>query len=249
MTVQGRQLRLLDRACGWCRGPLLVSRVDARYCSKRCRQAAHRAKIRRVELEATDRPLRLAYADPPYPGKASLYRDHPDFAGEVDHAPLLARLAGYDGWALSTSAEALPAVLALCVAQDLAVRVAAWCRRARPHATARIVNAWEPVVYAGGRRLPGSAPQAVDALEGVSPRRRATVPGAVIGMKPPAFCAWVFALLGALPGDQLDDLFPGSGIVSWCWESYVSPDLGDASRRAGCDASGLQDRDGEVCAT
>jgi len=55
------------------------------------------------------RPLRLAYADPPYPGKAYLYRDHPDYGGEVDHAELIERLAAYDGWALSTSAAALPA--------------------------------------------------------------------------------------------------------------------------------------------
>lgn len=29
--------------------------------------------------------MRLAIADPPYPGCAHLYRDHPDYAGEVDH--------------------------------------------------------------------------------------------------------------------------------------------------------------------
>jgi len=29
--------------------------------------------------------MRLGYADPPYPGCAHLYKDHPDFAGEVDH--------------------------------------------------------------------------------------------------------------------------------------------------------------------
>ena len=42
--------------------------------------------------------MRIAYADPPYPGCAHLYADHPDYAGEVDHADLLARLnAEYDG--------------------------------------------------------------------------------------------------------------------------------------------------------
>lgn len=49
---------------------------------------------------APGRPLRLAYADPPYPGKARLYRDHPDYGGEVDHAALIVRLTEYDGWAL-----------------------------------------------------------------------------------------------------------------------------------------------------
>ena len=34
---------------------------------------------------------RLGYADPPYPGLAHLYADHPDFAGEVDHAALIRR--------------------------------------------------------------------------------------------------------------------------------------------------------------
>lgn len=43
--------------------------------------------------------MRLAYADPPYPGCAALYKDHPDYAGEVDHAALLRTLQdNYDGW-------------------------------------------------------------------------------------------------------------------------------------------------------
>ena len=47
-----------------------------------------------------DRPLiRIGYADPPYPGCAHLYKDHPDYAGEVDHAALVERLRSeYDGW-------------------------------------------------------------------------------------------------------------------------------------------------------
>lgn len=35
--------------CGWCRGAIAATRSDARYCSKRCRQAAWRAKVRRDE--------------------------------------------------------------------------------------------------------------------------------------------------------------------------------------------------------
>jgi hypothetical protein len=163
----------------------------------------------------------LAYADPPYPGKSRLYRDQASYAGEVDHDELLNQLAGYDGWALSTSAAALPQVLALAVARGLDVRVGAWMRGARPHATARLLNGWEPVVFAGGRQLPGSAPQAVDALAGVTPRRRSTRPGAVIGAKPPDFCCWLFGLLGAEPGDMLDDLYPGSGIVTWAWQRWT----------------------------
>ena len=56
--------------------------------SVRCRQARHRflRAAGQASPVAGGRPLRLAYADPPYPGKAWLYRGHPDYAGEVDHA-------------------------------------------------------------------------------------------------------------------------------------------------------------------
>lgn len=52
--------------------------------------------------------MRFAYADPPYPGLAArYYADQPTYAGEVDHAALVASLeaSGYDGWALSTAAR------------------------------------------------------------------------------------------------------------------------------------------------
>lgn len=83
------------------------------------------------ESVAPGRPLRLAYADPPYPGNARLYRDHPDYGGEVDHAALIERLSAYDGWALSTSAEA-------CAVPS---------KTPRPdcvHALARIVSCGQP---------------------------------------------------------------------------------------------------------
>src|SRR5512135_34608 len=99
-------------------------RCAARFAHRQARHRFLRA-VGQAEAVAPGRPLRLAYADPPYPGKAWLYRDHPDYGGEVDHAALIAQLAGYDGWALSTPAEALPAMLGLC---PPGVRVAAWHR-------------------------------------------------------------------------------------------------------------------------
>src|SRR3954465_10973819 len=97
------------RICDWCKSPLTDSRVDARFCKRRCRQAAFRLRRRRTTAEATDRPLRFCYADPPYPGKAWMYREQPTYAGEVDHVELIASLEAsrYAGWALSTSAKAL----------------------------------------------------------------------------------------------------------------------------------------------
>jgi hypothetical protein len=35
----------------------------------------------------------------------------------------------------------------------------------------------------------------------------------------------VFTLLGAAPGDRLDDLFPGSGAVGRAWAAYTSGEL------------------------
>jgi hypothetical protein len=256
------------RICAWCRGPIpAAARRDAVCCSTRCRQARHRftSTVGRAPV-ADGRPLRLAYADPPYPGKAWLYRGHPDYAGEVDHAALIRRLSTYDGWALSTSAAALPAVLALC---PPGVRVAAWHRGERPTPSRHPLNAWEPVIYHGGRPADPSrtdgALQArrVDSLvHGVSPLT--TLPTRVTGTKPAAFCRWVFTLLGAAPGDTLDDLFPGSGAVTRAWLAYTgdpSPaaraervafvaDQRDASPPPGeCDASRGSARDASAVAT
>ena len=192
--------------CAWCDGPIPVrARRDAVCCSVRCRQARHRflRAVGRAEAVGPGRSLRLAYADPPYPGKARLYRDHPDYGGEVDHAALIGRLAAYDGWALSTSAEALPAVLALC---PPGVRVAAWHRGERPTRSRWPLHGWEPVIYCGGRQLMTGARRADSIVCGVAPL--ATLPGRVIGAKPAAVCRWIFDLLGAAPGDSLDDLFP-----------------------------------------
>lgn len=148
----------------------------------------------------------------------------------MDHGELLSRLATYDGWALSTSAAALPAVIAEAVAQDLPVRVAAWMRGVRPHSTAVFpVNAWEPVIYVPvARRRGAGGTRRVDALvHGVTVMR--TLPSRVIGAKPAVFCRWVFELIGATPGDTLDDLFPGSGIVGQAWRAYVSTAPADAT--------------------
>lgn len=222
--------------CDWCGGPIPAgARRDSICCSKRCRQARHRfhSAIKGPRV-VPGQPRRLAYADPPYPGKAWLYRDHPDYGGEVDHGALIASLsAEFDAWALSTSASALPDVLALC---PPGVKVAAWVRGERPHGTTdRPLNAWEPVIYAGDVRrvapvLSDPSPSArgdasrvdgrrVDALVHHS-RPRLTDPNRVIGAKPAAFARWIFDLLGATPADELVDVFPGSGGVARAWDVF-----------------------------
>jgi hypothetical protein len=216
--------------CPWCEQPIPPrARRDSKFCSKRCRQASHRFGSACVSRARAATSLRFAYADPPYPGLAArYYRDHPDFAGEVDHRALLSRLQAYDGWGLSTSSDALPYVLGLCNELRLDVRVAAWVRGSRAGLSAWPKSAWEAVVYAGGRRVV-SRDVGDDAL--VLPSRpRTTDPRRVVGAKPSRFAYWLFDLLGARPGDELDDLFPGSRGIGRAWDLY-------ASRGSGRDAS------------
>ena len=162
--------------------------------------------------------MRLAYADPPYPGNAELYADHPDYAGEVDHAELVAQLESFDGWALSTSSKALRSVIALCP-ED--VRVLVWLNH-------NVGRAWEPVLVSPARPIP-TRHRPLDWIK-VEPEAfqwRPRPAGYVIGRKPREFCRWLFRWLAAVPGeDELADLFPGSGAVTDAWiEWCAQPEL------------------------
>ncbi len=106
-------------------------------------------------------------------------------------------------------------MLALC---PPGVRVAAWHKGERVTQSRYPLSAWEPVVYSGGRQLPG-ARRANSVVCGPGPL--STLPGRVIGAKPAAVCRWIFGLIGAAPGDTLDDLFPGSGAVARAWAAYT----------------------------
>lgn len=202
--------------CRWC-GSSLQERRGI-YCGRKCRQSAWRLRCRR-ELSASPSAgpgLRFAYADPPYPGLAKkYYGDQPTYAGEVDHAKLIASLeaSGYAGWALSTSSRALATVLPLC---PPGARVAAWVKPIGvPGTTYGMHSTWEAVIVVGGRK---SRPGVRDWLRAMPARGG----GDLIGRKPIAFCAWLFDLLGMVPGDTIDDLFPGTGIVARSWMELSS---------------------------
>ncbi len=182
--------------------------------------------------------MRFCYADPPYPGLAHYYVENQ----EVNHAILIGTLQSEypDGWALSTSAEALAQVLALC---PDGVRVGAWVKGARNSKCRWPAKSWEPVVVYRGRPR-----RVVEYSSDMSPGRRATSavndslvyggrqhshPGALVGMKPAKFAEWVFRMLGAEQGDRLDDLFPGSGAIGRAWTLHM---------RDPCDASQLEQR-------
>ena len=197
--------------CRWCKARLNPAhRSDRVFCSRRCRQAAWRTRRLLLVETRNAKPMRMAYADPPYPGCAWMYRDQPSYAGEVDHAALVRSLeARYDGFALSTSARSLRDVLPLFTRD---VRVTAWVKPIGAATTTNgLHNCWEPLIVAPGRELrPGKRDFLI-----AQPARAGG--SDLIGRKPQAFAAWLFGLLGLLPGDQFDDLFPGSGMIGRCW--------------------------------
>jgi len=219
------------RPCRWCREPIPGDvRPDALYCSKACRQRFWRFGRHFGSLPGVTAPRRFAYADPPYPGKAGLYVGHADYNGEVDHRALLVALSSYDGFALSTNSGSIQRMLVLCHELGIDdVLVGSWFRGPHPHPKPRLPrDAWEPVLYRGGRDYP-SEDRGENAL--VWSKRARREPTEIVGSKPAAFIAWVFELLGARPGDSFDDLFPGSGGVGRAWalleERRVVPDPRD----------------------
>lgn len=166
--------------------------------------------------------MRFAYADPPYPGRAHLYPEQT----EVDHAELIDRLiANYpDGWALSTDSRGLWEVLPILRPHrdQLRARLAIWhTPDAAPFGSghprgrdSRIAWAFEVVLFAGGRGRPG--PNLTDLATIPRPERGR----GFVGQKPAAFGVWICRLLGVERGDQVDDLFPGSGAFGRAVESY-----------------------------
>lgn len=164
--------------------------------------------------------MRVAYADPPYPGQsAKHYADHPDYAGEVDHVALLERLdRDYDGWLLHTSSVALPFVLGACLSSHIGgFRVMAWVK---PFAAFKrnvsVAYAWEPVLVKPVRKpvVSGRIVMRDWVRESITLRRGLT------GAKPEAVCRWAFEMLGLEPDDELVDLFPGTGAVTRAWEQW-----------------------------
>lgn len=215
-----KPLRVIDgqlvhpNSCAWCGGPIdPAARRDALTCSKACRQAKHRFRVHPASAAALA-PKAFGYADPPYPGLARRYYGCP----EVNHQILIGTLVrDYpDGWALSTSSDALRAVLPMCPA---GVRVGSWHKSERRGVAYHPRDSWEALIVFSGRarRIPATEACSNTLVGG---GRQRTHPGALIGMKPAAYAQWMFAQLGALRGDTLADIFPGSGAIGRAWQLY-----------------------------
>ena len=153
--------------------------------------------------------MRLAYADPPYIGQAKKHYK----SEEVDHHELIDRLTTFDGWALSASS---PSIRVLAPLMSAHVRIAVWVK---PFAIFKPnVNpayTWEPVFFVSARPGRRDIPTVRDWLS-----CNITLKKGLVGAKPPAFCNWIFQLLGAEPQDEFYDLYPGTNIVTTQWIKF-----------------------------
>ena len=165
--------------------------------------------------------MKFAYADPPYLGCGRLYKAHHAEAMIWDdpetHRALFERLFDEypDGWALSCSSPSLEVLLPMVAGRGC--RVSPWTK---PFAIFKPnVNpayAWEPI-WRGGRKGDRTRKTVRDWVSA-----NITLRKGLTGAKPPAVCKFVFDLMGVLPGDSLDDLFPGTGIVTTTLAEYLS---------------------------
>ena len=164
--------------------------------------------------------LRFAYADPPYYGLAAKFYGHlhPDAAAYdrlETHAALIRRLCEEwpDGWAMHLLQRNLRDILPLCP-EDC--RVAAWVKgfcHFKP-GSRNPQYAWEPIIFRGGRPQSGMHCVRDWVQESMTLKR------GFKGAKPDAVVRWVLDLLNADPGDEITDLFPGSGAVTRAIEAW-----------------------------
>ena len=181
--------------------------------------------------------MRFAYADPPYLGCCGLYDHyHPDGACWDDistHVDLISRLCKEfrDGWALSLSSPSLQQILRFCPSD---VRIAAWVK---PFCAfkkgVRPCYAWEPVIFRGGRNpANGHAhPPPVKGGKQTTPKdfiaESITLKKGLTGAKPEKVCEWILDLLNVQRGDEVVDLFPGTGIMTRVANARVAVRLSD----------------------
>jgi len=160
--------------------------------------------------------MKLAYADPPYIGQAKRHYG----CEEINHELLIVdlELEFPDGWALSCSSSSLRQILTYCPGD---VRIASWVkpfcafkRGVRP------AYAWEPVVFRGGRNPCNGYPAKIPEKNGKQETPKdfhsasITLKKGLVGAKPETFCRWVLSLLNVQTGDEVADLFPGTGAMS-----------------------------------
>ena len=181
--------------------------------------------------------LKLAIADPPYLGRANRwYGDgcgdgygigradsHPEARKWDDpksHTDLVHELnANYDSWAIAMTVHSLSTYLSVINTDSRnGIRVMSWIKPASVTSGSRVTNSWEPVIVkiAKERRGWTTGVHIKDYLS-AAPMR-----SGFIGAKPEAWTHWVLDAMGYVEGDQVTDIFSGSGAVTHALNSYRS---------------------------
>lgn len=177
--------------------------------------------------------MRFAYADPPYLGCCNKYGHHHQYPyGCWDdwrtHNMLIRDINARfpDGWALSLSSTSLQTILGLCP-ED--VRVGVWCKTFSAFKKGvRPAYAWEPIIFRGGRNPNHGHPHAPPEKNGKQNTPKdffetwdqdggilapITMKKGLTGAKPEAVCEWILDLLNVQAGDEVEDVFPGTGVM------------------------------------
>lgn len=171
--------------------------------------------------------MRFAYADPPYLGCCRLYgHEHNDDGLEPwdgwcwddpdTHAYLIDVLCHRypDGWAMSATSGSLRTILPMCPDD---VRVGSWVKPFHIYKKGvRPAYAWEPIIFWRGRnkghRPPEKGGKATTPKDFIS--CNITLKKGLTGAKPRPVVDHILELLNFQPGDELVDLFPGTGIMA-----------------------------------
>ena len=180
--------------------------------------------------------MKLCIADPPYLGSAHRWYgiggrakgkgkgradEHPEayvWDDPETHILLAERLLNeFDGFAIAGTSHSLSQYLSVIeTGRENGIRIMSWIKPASIPSGSRITQSWEPVIVKvpHSRKGRGKGRQMVDYLVAPAPRRN------FAGSKPIAWTHWVLDAMGYQPGDEVIDMFNGSGAVSAAIQSY-----------------------------
>tara|TARA_R110000868_G_scaffold65361_2_gene195549 strand:- start:18 stop:596 length:579 start_codon:yes stop_codon:yes gene_type:complete len=180
--------------------------------------------------------MKLCIADPPYLGRAVRWYgaggcgngrgggqadNHPEaylWDMPETHINLVKELQdNYDGWAIAMTVHSLSTYMqAVETNSRNGIRVLSWIKPGSVPSGNRILNTWEPVLIQvpTSRKNYKSGKSMRDVLEAAPLRSN------FIGAKPEAWTHWVLDALGYQNGDEVTDMFGGSGAVQNAINSY-----------------------------
>jgi len=161
--------------------------------------------------------VRFAYADPPYfeNGKRlskskqrylGLHDNPNEYDSKNKHYDLIDSLmSDYpDGWAMSCNPKDLSWLLPH-LPED--IRICAWAKTFHQiRVNVSVQYAWEPLLLYRGRDMRHRRPMTRDWVS-----CRIAMKKGLSGAKPEEFYSWLLDIIGYENGDEMHDLFPGTG--------------------------------------